>query len=250
MSLPKLLKKQKPGIECRMVIPTSSKTWRQDGVCIQYGFDKLYSRKEYTLSNYKENWLNDKLLFEYAASIDKNSKQPFFSLILTSSTHSPYTKAVEDYLIPFPDTYSEELKNYLSNVHYMDKYLGKYLNFLKENHLYHNSLIIIASDHSISNDWLKSKEEDNVSFQIPLYIVNSPQKIDKTSDYVITQADLFPTLLDLGGIHSEWRGVGNSLLCPDSILNTEREKKRIIYREKISDIILDSDYFKGKKISK
>lgn len=250
VSLPKLLKKQKPGIECRMVIPTSSKTWRQDGVCIQYGFDKLYSRKEYTLSNYKENWLNDKLLFEYAASIDKNSKQPFFSLILTSSTHSPYTKAVEDYLIPFPDTYSEELKNYLSNVHYMDKYLGKYLNFLKENHLYHNSLIIIASDHSISNDWLKSKEEDNVSFQIPLYIVNSPQKIDKTSDYVITQADLFPTLLDLGGIHSEWRGVGNSLLCPDSILNTEREKKRIIYREKISDIILDSDYFKGKKISK
>lgn len=102
-----------------MVIPTSSKTWRQDGVCIQYGFDKLYSRKEYTLSNYKENWLNDKLLFEYAASIDKNSKQPFFSLILTSSTHSPYTKVFEDYLIPFPDTYSEELKNYLSNVHYM-----------------------------------------------------------------------------------------------------------------------------------
>lgn len=80
MSLPKLLKKQKPGIECRMVIPTSSKTWRQDGVCIQYGFDKLYSRKEYTLSNYKENWLNDKLLFEYAASIDKNSKQPFSHL--------------------------------------------------------------------------------------------------------------------------------------------------------------------------
>ena len=105
VSLPKLLKKQKPGIECRMVIPTSSKTWRQDGVCIQYGFDKLHSRKEYTLSNYKENWLNDKLLFEYAASIDKNSKQPFFSLILTSSTHSPYTKAVEDYLIPVSYTH-------------------------------------------------------------------------------------------------------------------------------------------------
>jgi len=33
-------------------------------------------------------------------------------------------------------------------------------------------------------------------------------------------------------------------------LNTEKEKKRIIYREKISDIILDSDYFKGKEITK
>lgn len=249
VSLPKLMKNKNPMIECRMVIPTSSKTWRQDGVCIRYGFDKLYSRKEYTLSKYSESWLNDKLLFEYAASIDKNSKQPFFSLILTSSTHSPYTKVFEKYPIQFPDTYSEELKIYLSNIHYMDKYLGKYLDFLKENRLYHNSLIVITSDHSISNDWLKTKEEDNISFKIPLYIVNSPQEINKGSDYAISQEDLFPTLLDLTGIKSKWRGVGNSLLCPDSILDTEREKKRIKYKEKISDLILDSDYFKEKEVT-
>ncbi|MFS2519316.1 LTA synthase family protein [Bacteroides xylanisolvens] len=249
-SIPKILKKQNSKIECRMIIPTSSKMWRQDGVCIRYGFDKLYSRKEYLLENYNNNWLNDKQLFEYAMSIDQQSRQPFFSLILTSSTHSPYNKIFEEYAIPFPDTYSGELKNYLSNVHYMDKYLGKYLDSLKANHLYDNSLIIITSDHSISNDWLKSTEKDNVSFKIPLYIVNSPYAIDKESNYAISQADVFPTILDLAGIHSKWRGVGNSLLCPDSILNTKREKKRMIHKEQISDIILDSDYFKGKDITK
>ena len=88
----------------------------------------------------------------------------------------------------------------------MDKYLGKYLNFLKENHLYHNSLIIIASDHSISNDWLKSKEEDNVSFQIPLYIVNLHKRSTKQAIMLSRKLIYFPTLLDLGGIHSEWRG--------------------------------------------
>lgn len=245
-SIPKILKKQNSKIECRMIIPTSSKMWRQDGVCIQYGFDKLYSRKEYLLESHNNNWLNDKQLFEYAMSIDQQSRQPFFSLILTSSTHSPYNKIFEEYAIPFPDTYSGELKNYLSNV----QYLGKYLDSLKANHLYDNSLIIITSDHSISNDWLKSTEKDNVSFKIPLYIVNSPYAIDKESNYVISQADVFPTILDLAGIHSKWRGAGNSLLCPDSILNTKREKKRMIYKEQISDIILDSDYFKGKDITK
>lgn len=249
-SIPKILKRKNSKIECRMTIPTSSKMWRQDGICIRYGFDKLYSRKEYSLESCNEDWLNDKQLFEYAASIDLQSKQPFFSFILTSSTHSPYNKIFEEYTIPFPDTYSEELKNYLSNVHYMDKYLGKYIDFLKANHLYNNSLIVITSDHSISNDWLKSTEKDNVSFKIPLYIVNSPYKIDKESDYAISQADVFPTILDLAGIHSKWRGVGNSLLCPDSILSRTREERRMKHREKISDMILDSDYFKGKDITK
>lgn len=246
-SLPKLLKKKNPTMECRMIIPTSSKMWRQDGICIQYGFDKLYSRKEYTLTKYDESWLNDKILFEYAANIDRSSKNSFFSVILTSSTHSPYTKMYEEYNIPFPDSYSEELKVYLSNIHYMDKYLGKYIDYLKRNHLYDNSLIIVASDHTISNDWLKYKGEAEIPFKLPLYIINSPQDINKKSDYAISQVDLFPTILDLAGISSKWRGVGNSLLCPDSILTTKKAKKRIIYKEKISDIILDSDYFKNKK---
>jgi len=244
-SLPKFLKEKFPATDCKMIIPTSSKTWRQDGVCIQYGFDKLYSRKGYTLTEYDESWLNDQLLFEYAADIDKNSKQPFLSFILTSSTHSPYTKLYKPYHISFPDSYSEELKVYLSNVHYMDECLGKYINFLKANHLYKNTLIVVTSDHAISNDWLKSNN-DSISSKIPLYIINSPQKINKETNFQISQADVFPTLLDLTGIQSQWRGVGNSLLTSDSILNTPREKERLKYREEISGIILDSNYFKRK----
>ena len=76
--------------------------------------------------------------------------------------------------------------------------------------------------------------------------MNAPQKINKRSDLAISQADLFPTILDLAGIDSQWRGVGNSLLRPDSVMDSEREKLRVLHREEISDIILDSDYFKIK----
>lgn len=246
LSLPKLLKEQNQNLHSRMIIPTSSKTWRQDGICMQYGFDSLYSRKEYDQEDYTESWLTDKRLFEYAANIDQKSKQPFFSMILTSSTHSPYTRNYEKNNIPFPSEYSNELKNYLSNVHYMDKYLGAYICFLKEKKLYDNTMIIITSDHTISNDWL-NLNDIKISSKIPLYIINSPKKIEKGTNYSISQIDLFPTILDLMGIKSQWRGVGNSLLIPDSILGNRDQKIRKEKTQEVSDIILNSNYFKQKK---
>ena len=40
------------------------------------------------------------------------------------------------------------------------------------------------------------------------------------------------------------RGVGRSLLMSDSIANSNREKERRENAQKISDIIIHSDYFK------
>lgn len=45
------------------------------------------------------------------------------------------------------------------------------------------------------------------------------------------------------GIDSKWRGVGNSILIPDSFLNTPFQRKREENMQRISNIILDSDYF-------
>ena len=69
-------------------------------------------------------------------------------------------------------------------------------------------------------------------------------KITKSPQNTIKQMDIFPTLLDLTGIQSSWRGVGRSLLMSDSIANSNREKERRENAQRISDIIIHSDYFK------
>ena len=69
-------------------------------------------------------------------------------------------------------------------------------------------------------------------------------KITKSPQNTIKQMDIFPTLLDLTGIQSSWRGVGRSLLMSDSIANSNREKERRENAQKISDIIIHSDYLK------
>ena len=241
-AIPLLLKKQDSSLISLMTIPTASTMWRQDAMCKKYSIEYLHSRKDYINQHYEEKWLDDKTLFEYTANNDKTLEQPFISIILTSSTHTPYIKEYECNNIKFPDNYPESLRVYLSNIHYMDKYLGQYLNSLKAKGLYNNSLIIITSDHPISKDWLNAKDMA-IPSTIPLYIVNSPVHIDKGPDYPINQIDVFPTILDLAGVKSSWRGVGNSLLTPDSILQSKTEIFRQQKRQQISDIILDSDYF-------
>lgn len=245
MALPKLLKEKNQQFYSSMIVPTSSTMWRQDGMCVKYGFDALFSKKEYQGTTTKE-WLNDKELFEYAISKKKSTPSPSFTVLLTSSTHSPYFRFYEPEGLVLPENYSKELKSYLSNVHYMDKNLGVYLEALKKSGSYDSTLIIITSDHTIHNDQL-NLQQMHIPAALPLYIVNAPVKIDRKADYPMTQADVFPTILDLMGIQSKWRGVGNSLLTPDSILNSKQELERKDKRQQISDIILNSNYFSNKR---
>ena len=79
VSLPKLLKKQNTESNVEWLFLLHLKHGDKMEYVSNMGLINSIHEKEYTLSNYKENWLNDKLLFEYAASIDKNSKTTFFS---------------------------------------------------------------------------------------------------------------------------------------------------------------------------
>lgn len=238
-----ILKQQNKIKESRMIIPTGPTFWRQDKICSNYGIDSLFSRNDFPQRN--EMWLNDNEIFQLAQNKDIQTIQPFLSIILTSSTHSPYNHIIEsDITFDFPQNFSNELKSYLTNLHYTDRQIGNYIHFLKDTHLFENSMIIIMSDHEAHADFLNlTANQKHITQEIPLYIINSPIAITKSSEKNIKQMDIFPTLLDLTEIQSSWRGVGRSLLCPDSIANSPREKERRKYAQKISDIIIHSDYF-------
>lgn len=243
-TFPSLLKQQDKIKESHMTIPTGPTYWRQDNMCQRYQIDSLFSRNDYPRR--QARWLNDEEIFKLAQSKDIKMPQPFLSIILTASTHSPYDQSIEENTtFKFPDEYSKELQNYLINVHYTDRQIGNYIHFLKQNQLYDNSIIVITSDHEAHSDFLNLPLSlKHITHEIPLYIINTPIEITKSSHDTIQQIDIFPTLLDLTGIQSSWRGVGRSLLMSDSIANSTREKERRKNAQKISDIIIHSDYFK------
>lgn len=240
ISIISLDKTNKNKLYTQMVIPTNSNTWSQQIMCKRYGIDHLYSKEQYS----KEigDWLNDEQLFDFAASKNDLLKTPFISIILTSSMHSPYNQSLENYEINYPHDFSEEFKHYLDNVHYMDKYLGKYIQSLKDHQLYEESTIIIVADHKPNQPKLNYDGEEDCTL-LPLIIVNPPLEYKGITDTKpINQSCLFPTILDLLEIKSDWRGVGQSIFMPDSILYSPYEKERQKMKQTISDYIFYKSY--------
>lgn len=224
----------------QMIIPTSADTWSQRVMCRKYGIESLFSKEQY--GKEKDEWLNDKELFEYAASKNDLLGKSFINIIITSSMHSPYNKSMENYNVNYPQDFTEEFKHYLDNVHYMDKYLGKYIQSLKDQQLFDESTIIIVADHKPNQLKLNYHGKEDCTL-LPLIIVNPPTRYKGVLDTrPIEQSCIFPTLLDLLQIKSDWRGVGQSIFMPDSIRNSSYERERQKMKQTISDYILYNSY--------
>ncbi len=235
-----LAKKQYPNIYSQMIIPTNKDSWSQESMCKKYSIDSLFSKENFPI-NIKEEWLNDKELFHFAQMKDQNLTPPFFNFILTSSMHSPYIKSFEKYSFNYPKGFSSELKHYLDNVHYMDKYLGEYIESLKKYPWFNNCTIIITADHKPNGPKLNT-ETYNLFAKLPLIIFCPSSIQQKDSVLNIAQTSIFPTILDLLHIKHEWRGVGKSIFMPYNIRMSSYEQEREKHQNMISDYIIDRDY--------
>ena len=227
-------------IHSRMILPTSSSLWRQDDMCKQYGFDRLYTSNDYPGEHVQT--LTDEQVFELASMIDKKeSNAPFFSIVLTASMHQPYDKNIDSTFVIEDPTMNEELKYYLNACHYTDHSIGNYLLSLKHNGLYDDSLIVIAADHHVhSTDF-----GGGISNNIPLFIINGnlPQDVYKG---LCNQLDIYTTLINLANIPNTWSGLGRSLLNPNYL---RFNFFNLNNRWEISEWILLSDYFKDEDSS-
>jgi len=241
ITFPRLMKEADSAYYTKMVIPTGEQAWSQNKMCEKYDIDTLFSRDDYCGT--ADDCLNDEQLFRLACKTDEITREPFVSVILTVSTHSPWNKVYEDFPVCFPETFSNELKTYLKNVHYVDKWLGWYLQSLKDKGLYSSSTIVIMADHKPNVAKLNLGDCPSLCDDIPLLIINSPVKFSNDCEKEIFQTSFFPTLLDMWGIESSWRGVGESLLQTDSISGQDMERERMARRQEMSEALIYSDYF-------
>ena len=154
--------------------------------------------------------------------------------------HYPYDTFEEHGFYITDKNLPEKYRNYLTTCHYTDMQIGKYIDFLKKKGIYNNSLIIIAADHDARPNYIDM--EGIVKPEIPLYIINGGITNATAWNGECNQLDVYTTILDIMGIKSKWRGLGYTLLNKD-YKNSVTEKT-----QKISDWIINSDYFQGKAL--
>ena len=137
--------------------------------------------------------IHDGDMFAYHLNELNQTKEPFFSMLFTVSSHSPYDepKNVE------PLNWDTEQLKFLNSVKYCDYWLGDFMEKAKQQPWYDNTLFIIVADHGHPSH-LNRSYYDKESLRIPMLWYGNVLK-DKYKgsicDVLSSHIDIAPTLL-------------------------------------------------------
>ena len=84
----------------------------------------------------------------------------------------------------------------------MDKYLGKYLESLKEYPWYDQCTVIITADHKPNGPKLNCNDHSIFAY-LPIIIINPTSNYQGIDNHTVAQSSLFPTIIDLYHISTE-----------------------------------------------
>lgn len=189
--------------------------WNRDTAYPGQGFETFISGKDYKIEENIGFGLGDRSFFKQSINYIKKIDRPFYSFLVTLTSHNPYKMPSKDNVIDLKDEDKGSLfGDYLQAVCYTDKAIGEFISYLKDNNLYKNSIIVIYGDHfGLSSKDKKTNE--NVSdflgydydfdemMKVPL-IINIPEEnVNQTIETVGGQIDFMPTILNLMGIKNK-----------------------------------------------
>lgn len=112
--------------------------------------------------------------------------------------------------------YQTYIKDYLACVKSVDDNVGRVLNYLKENDLEQNTIIVLTSDQGFylgDHGFFDKRFIYEESLRMP-FILKYPNKVKPGSvnENIISNIDFAPTLLDLAGISTDQKMQGTSFV--------------------------------------
>lgn len=211
-SLPKLLEKK--DYKTMTFHADELKFWNRDELYPSLGFDHYYEKPVYGEKDIVGLGPSDDVLYSKGAQILKESRQPFYAMLVSMSSHHPYKMPESKKGLNLPVGYQNSIVgNYLQAQHYTDAAIGRFIDKLKAKGLWKNSVIMLYGDHfGLSSEMLNNKDEKLMEqivghpyskvdrYNIPL-IMSIPGKTDgKQIDTVGGQLDFLPTLTNVLGL--------------------------------------------------
>jgi phosphoglycerol transferase MdoB-like AlkP superfamily enzyme len=110
---------------------------------IHAGVSKIIDKENFSSDQQNSKWgAHDEFVFNKQLQDLNNEQQPFFSTVLTLSTHEPFEVPIQT---PFNKTNSEE--KFKKAAYYTDQCLNNYFHEAKKQKWYNNTLFILVADH-------------------------------------------------------------------------------------------------------
>jgi len=164
-------------------------------------FEKVIDESSFDKKIIRNKWgVHDEYVLQKQLNDLDKSSQPFFSVLMTLSSHEPFDEPGEKI---FPET--SEANKFRNAAHYTDRCLGNYFEEAKKQPWYNNTLFILVADHGHA----LPKNRDRslpVAHHIPLLFygdVLKPEFKGAKIPIVGGHHDIPTTLLNQLGINSE-----------------------------------------------
>ncbi len=152
-------------------------------------FQRIVSKQDFDKKDWNSKWgTHDGVV--YQKFLDEHSKinQPFFSTLLTLSSHEPFEVPMETKFVG-----DEEETKFMNAMYYADQSLGNFIAEAKKQAWWQNTLVIIIADHGHRIPETGNKIDD---FKIPMLWLGgalAQQNIENTQ--IASQIDIASTLL-------------------------------------------------------
>jgi phosphoglycerol transferase MdoB-like AlkP superfamily enzyme len=177
------------------------------GFFLGNGFQTVVDENDFDDPEFVGSWgVSDEDLFARAHEEFSNAgEQPFFSLVFTSSNHTPY-EIPDGKVTAHPDGPRE------TAIMYADYALGRFIDKARQSSYWENTVFLVVADHSVGINGGKLVPVER--FRIPGVIIGENIEPRRISG-ITSQIDLLPTLLSLIGFSSNHPCIGRDLTLPE-----------------------------------
>jgi phosphoglycerol transferase MdoB-like AlkP superfamily enzyme len=192
--------------------------WNRDKAFKAQGFQRFIAQDDFVFDNYIGFGIPDREFFkqslEYIKELDSIDENPFFAFLITLTSHTPFKMPPNEKYTDLGELEGSLTGNYIHAIHYADMELGRFIENLKEEGLYKNSVIAIYGDHfgiaaydeeeKVNVEKITKERYDyDTMMNIPMLIHVPGEDINNTISTVGSQLDFLPTILNIMGIKNE-----------------------------------------------
>lgn len=214
---------------------SNRRSYRVDSVSLLAGFDQFYGAED--MPNVEavdegrepDTGTYDYNMFSFMHQKLNTIQEPFLTFMFTSTNHS-------DFHLPSAkfERYPHDLKNYygyLNSLIYVDNAIERFIESVKKEPWFDNTIFIFISDHgsgnALGNIAKDLRPDDKIvsnieGYRIPLIIYAPKIFKPKEIDILGSQNDIKPTIIDILGFENSFSSMGNSLF-------DESSKNRFVY---------------------
>ncbi|MDD2448032.1 MAG: LTA synthase family protein [Tissierellia bacterium] len=189
--------------------------WNRNNAYINQGFQRFISQEDFKFEETIGFGIRDeeflKQSIDYLKELDNVNENPFYAFMLTLSSHTPFHMPEQYKVLKIKEEHKGSmLGDYINAIHYTDKYIGRFLEDLKAEGLYENSVIVIYGDHYaipvnsqedkvIMTELLGKPYDYDEMMNIPLTIHLPGQEVNQTINKLSSQIDFYPTIANIMG---------------------------------------------------